>query len=294
MLPAFRQRLLIAAAAIAGGLVWLLAVDALSAADASSGISLFDARIGVLPGLLLLALAALPAVALGLIVSSTGHPLGGVFTVATGLLFLAGAGGSIQGYLWRHGLPEQYGWLIAESLLWAGLVLALLAMIRRLRPGVRERLDRLATDHHWGDELVIAVPDGRALLAGGISLLGAAAMATLLLQGEQTGQVIGALLLAFLIGALLAQIVVPQPNPTAILLSPLVLAAIAYGRVLFDPTLTTRDDVLRAWYAGALWGPALALPIFYASAGVVGCTLGIGMGQSIHRAREQAVETSAS
>lgn len=291
MFPAFRQRLLIAAAMVVGGLVWLMAAGPLGAADASVGLSLFDARAGVLPGLVVLIAAGLPALTMGLIVAATGHPLAGVFTVATGLTFLAGAGGSIEGYLWRHTLPAGYGWLLAEAGLWAVMLAAMLGAIRRLRPGLRARLGALATDAHWGEQTKLGLPDGRALLAGGICLLVGALICVPLLQSEATAQVIGSLLLAFTVGGLIAHTVVPQSNPVPILLSPLVLAAAAYAHVAFLADFQSHEQVIATWYRGELWGPALALPIFYASAGVTGCALGIGLGQAINEAREQAVTT---
>ena len=288
MLPAFKQRLLITAAAIAGGLVWVLAAGPLGPADASSGLSLFDAQIGVLPALLVLVLAGLPALALAMGVSATGHPLAGIFTAATGLTCLAGAGGPIRGFVWRHTLPGGYGWLLGETVLWAGLLLAWIALTHRLRPILRPRLGWLATPAHWGDDLSLTLPDGRALLAGLVSMVAAGALATLLLQSQDTGQVIGSLILAFAVGGMVAHLLVAQPNPLAILLSPLALGFVAYGYVLLSPDLGSRDAVLAAWYGRALWGPALALPIYYASAGVCGCTVGLGIAQSIHQARVQA------
>ncbi len=281
---------MIAGGAVLGGLVWLLAAGALRSTGAWAGISLFDAHVGVLPGVLILLLAGLPALVLGLMVSATGHPLAGVFVVATGLTFVAGAGGSMQGYVWRHALPAGYGWLLMETLLWAALLLGLLALVRRLRPGVRQRLTRIATDEHWGDELEITFPNPTAWLAGGVSLVGGGAIAWLLLQSDATGQVIGSLILAFTVGGLLAQLIIPQPNPVPILLSPLALGAIAYVYVLMQPALGTQAQIMQAWYQHHIWGPAIVLPIFYASAGVVGCTMGIGLGQAIHWARHHAME----
>ena len=292
MLPIFRQRLLLAAALVVGGLVWSWAAGPMGAADASGGISLFDARIGVLPGLVLMVAAGLPALGLGVFVSATGNPLSGVFTVACGLMFVAIGGGPIDGYLQRHALPGAYGWLLAEMVLWAGLWGALLVGLMRGRAWLRPRVGRLSTEAYWPEpeEGYTNWPSVRSLLAGLVSAAVAGGMCTVLLPVTDTGQVVGSLLLGFIIGGLLGQLVAPQASPVAILLSPAALGVAAYGYVLLSPALSTEQQVLAAWYGRELWGPALALPIFYASAGVAGAAIGVGMGQSISQARAQAVE----
>lgn len=282
---------MIAAAAVVGGLVWLGAAEPLSAADGSAGLSLLDARVGVLAGGLVLLALGLPALVMGLGVSATGHPLSGVFSVSVGLLFLAGAGGSAEGYLRRHALPAGYGWLLVEALLWAGLVLGLLAAVHRLRPGLRRRLARLATpkQKHWGDEIRLGPPDGRAMLAGVVAAAAGGVGCVVLVQSEATGQVIGSLVLSFTLAGLLAQMLVGPANPVGVLLSPLAVAVGAYGYVLVGAGYGSEDALLAAWYARELPGPALVLPIFYASAGVAGAAMGIGLGQAVHAAREHAM-----
>jgi hypothetical protein len=57
--------------------------------------------------------------------------------------------------------------------------------------------------------------------------------------------------------------------------------------------------VLSAWYSMSdawtqgqrLLGPAVCLPIHYASAAVMGCTIGIGIAQGMDAARAQALAT---
>lgn len=70
----------------------------------------------------------------------------------------------------------------------------------------------------------------------------------------------------------------------------------AYGYVLFS--FNSHDEVLAAWFtqtssaaAGArMPGPAMALPIHYASAALAGCAIGVGMAQAFDAARVQATE----
>ena len=42
-----------------------------------------------------------------------------------------------------------------------------------------------------------------------------------------------------------------------------------------------KPDLLASWYDGGVLGMARALPIHYASAGVIGCCLGIGWAQAV-------------
>ena len=289
MLPVLRQRILIAVGVILGGIVWMRAQGALAPSDASSGITLFDASAGPIIAAVIALLAGLPAIVAGLITSGTGHPLSGVFVVAFALMMLAAAGGSIDGFLWRSELPGRYGVLMLEMILWTTGWLALLLAIHRTRAAASRRYPKLADAHeHFGRDVKIVHPSGKSFLAGLIAAGVGGLLSNLLIQSAATGQVIGSLILAFAIGALVAQMIVPQSHPLGILLAPTAVAVIGYAFMLVSPHLGSTDAVLRDWYRGELPGLVLALPIQYASAGMVGCTLGIGLGQSFDHARTVA------
>jgi hypothetical protein len=45
------------------------------------------------------------------------------------------------------------------------------------------------------------------------------------------------------------------------------------------------EELIGLWQTGQITGPAMALPIHYASAGMVGVAMGIGLAQAIDRVR---------
>src|SRR5690606_26000272 len=103
----------------------------------------------------------------------------------------------------------------------------------------------------------------------------------------------------FMLGSLIAHVAVPHNNLVGILFAPALTALATYGWVLTRHGDT--EDVLHAWFnlnqslAGSdrIVGPALALPIFYASAGLMGCALGVGWAQVIVGSASAAVEAQS-
>lgn len=284
MVPKLGQRLLIAGTILLGGLVWWTIRPWLAAGDANGGISLFQAHIGLLPAVALVVIAGIPAVALSVVVSGTGHPLSGVFTAATSLLFLAGAGGGIQGVLWRGALPGEYGWLMLESVWWGAGVICVVWLIASAGGRVRDHLPSGWRHEHLGQETRLALPGSEALVAGLVAAAVGGLITDLFMQSPGAGQAIGSLLFGFTIAGLLAQMIVPQNNPVAVLISPIVVGVVGYGYVLLR--YPGGDAILAAYYARTLPGLAMILPIFYASAGVAGAALGVGLAQAIEAARE--------
>src|SRR5699024_2655579 len=142
MFPVFRQRLLIAISIAIGAIVWWQAVGPMRAGDALTGISLFQAQIGPLAAIFLVIAAGIPAILLGLSVTAIGNPLSGVFVITASLAALAGAGGGIQGFMWRSSLPGGYGWLIGESIIWLAGLLAVFWLLGRAGPHISNRLPK--------------------------------------------------------------------------------------------------------------------------------------------------------
>jgi hypothetical protein len=283
MTPPLRQRLLIAISAILGGMVWLLAQEALTPPNGSTGLTLWDAQVGLARAVAIAMLASLPAVLIALICSATGNPLTGIFAVAAALMILAGAGGPIDGLLWRASLPGVYGGLMLEIILWFAALAAFMFTIQRLRPRLR-RLPGLAlwARQPGNDDIHLTQWNLPTALAGLISTLAGGLLCVALIQSTASGQVIGSMLLAFAAGALIAHMTIPKANPIGILLSPALVALLGYGYMLIEAQFVSTASVLEAWYAGELPGVALALPIHYASAAVAGCTLGLGVAQALH------------
>jgi hypothetical protein len=293
MLPNFKQRLAMAAVAILGGTLLVWGADLLVASDGSGGLVLLQARLGPALATAVLIGLLVPVVALALVVAAMGNKLGGVFTLAAALAMLGIAGGPADGWYWRSSLPGGYWLLAIEAALWGGGWIGALALIERFTQPIAARLPaalRSATPSHatpwrW--------PKQRALVGALVAAVVGAVLSSMLLRSTDVGQVTGALVLGFTIGGLVARATVPGATATGILLSPL-LAAIA-GYIYLATQFVTADQVLAAWYADQLLGLGSALPIHYAAAGVVGTTLGVGLGQAMeHNYHETAREAGES
>ncbi len=76
-------------------------------------------------------------VALALICGSTGNPLSGAFVIGAGLLYVAGQGGSIDGWIRGIDSPNAYYLLAAEAVLWAVPIITATLVLRYLRGKVR-------------------------------------------------------------------------------------------------------------------------------------------------------------
>jgi len=290
MLPQLKHRLVIGLSLVIGGLCWLLALGALIAADGSTGLSLMDAHVGTPSAVLIVIAAGLPAILLGLVTASTGNPLAGVFTVSGSLLLLGAMGGSIDGYLRRAEVPAGYRSLAIEVVFWLFLLALVIIGIDRLQTKVRPSLKILATPRHLGTRTKLNIPNGPALLAGLITAVAGAFICNLLIQSSDGGQVNGSLLLGFGTAALIGNMVVPQRNPVIILLSPMAVALAAYLWVA--TSYSTTDALLVDVYNHDLLNLALALPIQYASAGVTGCALGVGLAQTLEHVRHTTAVTA--
>ena len=306
MFPAMPQRLLIAAAFIVGLAGMLLVLPALKPGDLSSGISLVDdGSAANVRALGFLALAALPVVLAGIIVSATGNPLSGVFAGAAALLVLACRGGSITGWIFRHErLPDDYRGLIVEALVYAIGLAVVLRLHQFFRPRLRPRLPALLVSRHFGlpahtdkapppppphrGPILTALfgPPHAAKLAGDLSsqlgalavcLAAGGAFSYLLLRSPQTGQVVCGLMVAFALAGLISHLLFPHADPLPILLAPLLVAAIGYVWVLIS--YAGAPSLHAGLFSRTLPGLAMALPIHFASAGVAGAALGLGWGQ---------------
>lgn len=281
MFPPMRQRLLITGAVVLGALVWVWAGQFLRASDGGSGFSLTTAQSGPIVATAVVAALGIPALVMGLVISAQGHLLSGVFVVAASLCVVAGRGGAIDGWLWHaaeaDALPERFSYLITELTVWQAGVVVMLAVIQRLRSPMRSRFPALAFDDHLGVDTTIRFPQLNALASGLVCAVVAGVLCLVLIRDSDGGQVICGLGLSFTIGAMVGQLIFAHTNPVGILFSPAVVAVAAYTWVLMK--YDTTEQVLAAWYHGQLPGPALGLPIHYASAAIVACTIGVGWAQ---------------
>ena len=154
--------------------------------------------------------------------------------------------------------------------------------------------NRSAPGHRFGWHAPLA----SAFLAGMVPAGGGAGLMLLLAQSPDEGQIIGALIVSFALAALLGHQLFPSPARLPILLAPL---AVAFGAYLWTGLSVGEIETLRARFymsypptAGSyeqtvLLPTAMALPVYYASAGVLGTVLGLGWSQSLHYANQRHV-----
>ena len=137
MFPQLRQRLLILAAVVAGGLVYLRGEATARAADGSDGLTLlFAAEPTAAVGAFIL--LSVPVVVLAAAAAAAGNPLAGIFTVAAALIFPVVRSGTIDHWMGNAAAPSDLLGLSAESGLWAvgvaGAVLSCGWLSARMRP----------------------------------------------------------------------------------------------------------------------------------------------------------------
>jgi len=303
MLPPMRQRLVMFAVMIAVGWLYLQGAPAARAADGSAGATLVFAASPAGAGGWFAGLTMIAAVG-GAVVAALGNPLAGVFAVAAGLAAAAVTGGPIDTWMRNVEGPSAYWGLVGETLIWA--VMAVVAgaviylggrMIGARLPGEGDKSGESSEekaadsdeDQRSTAPLAALLPTlaeeiGRtlnvkrtwvvAIGAGVLTTLIAMLACSWLLQSTLVYQSFWGILLAFFIGAFTANLIFPSAMPIGTLISPFIAAAAFYAMAAMG------DEMLvRAFFRGEVWHGATALPIFYASAGVAGAAMGVGMAE---------------
>lgn len=310
MLPSQTQRLLMLLAVGIATPAWWWAAGLLPPADGLSGWTLSDSAAGLVGAAGLLLLCALPALAAAGFISVTGNPLSGVFCLA-----LAGGiahhGNALVGVARRAAdapgtapgtapgnlasetalvIPEvgvgMYPRLVIEMGVGVLLLTLLLAGLQALRGWWSKRVPRRLLSRHLGDSVHLWKIDGKSVTAGLITAAVGAVLTALLVQDGHPQQVAGGLVLAFAIASLLGHAVAPNHRPWATLMAPAIVGSVGYvwaARQLSDTS--DADALLAALYTDALPGLALGLPLHYLTAGVLGCAIGIGIGQVVEKAK---------
>ncbi|MEM1353868.1 MAG: hypothetical protein AAGH88_03185 [Planctomycetota bacterium] len=291
MLPTLTQRALMLIAIVAAAFAWLAVRLPLTAAQGSSGLSLMDARIGVVLACLLLLAAGLPALISAMYVSASGNPLSGIFTTGFALMILAGQSGSMAGLIQRQqDGGGVFAALMIELGLWALAWCVLMFLIRRYRDLIRANLvpprlqtpfSRKLTEEDTPRFVLHVAPIVAGLICSTLGYLGC----RYLIATPATGQVIGSLLVVFTCAAFAAREFVPTGNVVFLVLSPLIVALAGYAHMAVSHGPASSQDLTALWQAGQITGPAMAMPIHYASAGMVGVATGIGLAQAIDRVR---------
>lgn len=104
-------------------------------------------------------------------------------------------------------------------------------------------------------------------------------VASLLLRSEDTGQVVGGLVGAMLIGGVIGHRLFPTRSALPAVLAPGLVGVI--GHVWAAVSQPTGEAFLGGYFAGELSGAALALPVYFLSAGLAGTAMGIGWSQAM-------------
>ncbi len=301
MSQAAKHRLVIAVAVGVGAWVWLVALPCLVAPDGSTGLSLLGASGGAVRAWATALAAAAPSLALALVVAATGHPANGVLCASASLCIAAARGGSIEGWWLRMEPGEGYLGLIGEVLMWQVILAMLIALIVVLRPKLRLGLAWLAVavpDYDDRDSRLLHPHTWFATLASaaGAALLGWLLIPTGDVATSDTAQVIVGLIISFTLATLIAQLFLSQAGPYGMFFSPAILAIAVYAYVYFK--FDNSAALLSAWQdvtlrtSQRLPGLAMALPIHYASAGVLGTALGIAWARTLMVSEDQAQDTS--
>ncbi|MEQ9460427.1 MAG: hypothetical protein RIG82_05700 [Phycisphaeraceae bacterium] len=268
MLPTVPQRLVMFVAIVACGVTLIALSGPAMPPGGWSGLTVMDARGGILPAAAMLGLAALPAVIAGVGMAVWSGVASGAFTLAASLMILAWYAGPIDGLLFRADpLAQVYIDLAIETIGWLFLWSVMLLIAGILHSGVRDKASRPKGSV------------GGSIAGGAICGVVGAVVANVIAKSTDSGQVAGALLIGFAVGGMVARSSVPSARPWGLLVSPLVVALGVYLATWFN---FTSDQMLeQSWFSGRLNGLALMLPIFFASAGVAGAAMGYGMGRKV-------------
>ncbi|MEX2213373.1 MAG: hypothetical protein WD768_04555 [Phycisphaeraceae bacterium] len=282
MFPPPRNRTLVIAAILLGSWVWCFAAGALQPGDGSGAPALWWAAGGPALAILKLVLFGIPIIALSLIASATGNPLSGLFALATGLWVVAAQGNTIEGWFHRTdaSLPGDYFKLAIELVIWCAAMLLFLFVAMRWRKRAQAAFPFLVDPDRGGEDMTVGIPDRATWIAAFTTAIVSAILAFFLVRTADSGQVIGALMLAFMLGSLLGDIVCAflfqkhATNVAWVVLAPLLVGLGAYFQTALG---YGKDDAFReAIFGGRVSGLSLALPIHYASAAIAGCCLGAG------------------
>ncbi len=178
---------------------------------------------------------------------------------------------------------EAFASMVAVTAIALGLMVVLWGLSMLIETAIQHAEHEQHREH-------LRAPMAPAFLSGAMTIVLASALIALLQQTAVSGQVIGATLLGFLVAGSFAHQAFPTPSRLPILLSPLVIAVAGYLYVAF--AFDSAEDMLKLFnqrYGEPLTPHALAMPAFYASAGVLGAALGVGWSQTAHENRKKHV-----
>lgn len=295
MLPSLTQRALMLLSALLGACAWHWVCRGLQPGDgAGKWLSVHPD-----PGLsgpwmwIVLGLAGLPALAAAALVAAAGNPLSAVASLTLAGVFAA-SGYGFSDVVRRaddhQQLESLYPGRGLELLAWSAVVVAVAWALEFVRPRLRPRLGRRLTSRHTAEGVSLWGVDAKAWIAALVTAGLGAVTTFVLVRSADTGQVAGALVAGFALAAVIGHSVAPTKRPGLVLLTPLVVVAAGYvwaAQHYFgaDAPAPTGDRFLAAFYRGDLPGLVVVLPVHAATAGVLGCAVGLGVGQVIEKSK---------
>lgn len=287
MLPSIRQRIIFIIALIPAIGTWLTVAGVLRSIDQTSGFSLFSSGSGTLQALICLILASVVVLLVASVPTITGTLLSGALAFSCSLCVLAGVGGTIDGWMRRSQLPADYGYLMIELIMWLGIEILCLAGIQAAASKVKKQYPKIATKPLF-EPFYFSKPRSQTFMMTLLMALVSGLLSAIFIQSTDVGQIIGAVTLSFMIGGAISQSVFTKnQNLLPAVGAPCLVGLVTYTYVLIQ--FSAKHQVLAAWYnldgqvgsIAHLAGPALVLPIYYASAGLAGGVIGLAVGQTL-------------
>lgn len=244
--------------------------------------------------ILMMGLAGVPAVLAAAVVAAGGNPLSAVASLALAGTFAAHSqsfGDAVRRADDVGQLGGMYfGWG-TQLAAWFAVLIAVVAVLEIARPRLRPRLGQRLTSRHLADGATLWGVDGKAWVALLITAVIGMVLTVVLVRSSDTGQVRGGLVLGFALASLVGFAIAPTQRPGLVLLSPGLVVVGGYvwaARRFFASTdggAGAADVFLGTFYRGELPGAMVVLPVHAVTAGVLGCAIGIGLGQVLEKAK---------
>ncbi|MEM1108081.1 MAG: hypothetical protein AAGH99_05240 [Planctomycetota bacterium] len=289
MLPSHTQRFILLAAILVGTPTWWWLAGRMPPGDGLSGWSLTDSGPGLWVGVALVLLGALPALAAAGFAAGAGNPISAVWAMALAGL-IANHSNSFIDVARRaadHGQAARlFNSLIFEVIVGTAALAISFATLQAISHWWAKRIPKRLRTTHLGGEVNLLCVNSVALGAGLITAAVGWVLTTALVRSGDPEQVVGGLVLAFTIAALVGHAVAPNHRPLPTLLAPAVVAIAGYLWAQRSLGLADNPDaLLTAWYARDFPAAARGLPLHYLTAGVLGCTIGLGVGQVFEKTK---------
>ena len=116
-----------------------------------------------------------------------------------------------------------------------------------------------------------------------VSAVIASLFGVFVIRSAEVGQVVWPLLIGFTTSTIIAHQFFPRSHPLALLLTPAITGAIWHAYAAITWSGGGSELLLLAYFENRIAGPALGLPIHFASAGITGAAIGLGWSHALIR-----------